>query len=165
MYYWLVSWPQQRAKAIKSRGGWRPPGDAAKGWTGKRVQEQKWVLKQKRAGAKRARAKKEGIANVKTQTDAKLATWQLRPRQPTLGCQWQLVTRICQCWVNESRVSSVSSASELAFDKRKFNLVTRRCKVWLGFWVGSVGGFSWIRWCSPQEIKNVTIGQTPPLHE
>ena len=48
MYYWLVSWPQQRAKAIKSRGGWRPPGDAAKGWTGKRVQLQKRVREQKR---------------------------------------------------------------------------------------------------------------------
>ena len=43
------------------------------------------MLEQKRAGAKRARAKKEGRANVKTQTDAKLATWQLRPRHPTLG--------------------------------------------------------------------------------
>ena len=34
MYYWLVSWPQHRAKALKvgvGGPGWGPPGDAAKG--------------------------------------------------------------------------------------------------------------------------------------
>ena len=85
MYYWLVSWPQHRAKAIKSRMGGGHQGMQPKVEPAKECKSKKRGQEQKKG-----RCKQSAGANVKTQTGAKLATWKLRPMQPTLGCHQEL---------------------------------------------------------------------------
>ena len=137
MYYWLVSWPQQRAKAVKSRGGWGwgPPGDAGS----QRLNRQKSARAKMSAKAKKGRckegpSKKRGHSKCENPNRCKTGNLAASAQATNFGLS--VTTCHQDLSVLSEWVQSVIciSALEFAIDKRKFNLVTRRCKVWLGFW-------------------------------